>query len=236
MRKLTFVLIAALGLTLSACSSGGDKDDSGKTGAIEKVLSKPLTEDQIKKALLTIDDMPAGWSKADDDFFDEDDDEDGETESVSTNEKCQKFLDAFNAKSDVDSKQVGSGTVTFKKSEFGPFLAQSISSGKGSAAKETLDTFRDGISNCSTITETSAAGEDVKMTVNDMSFPKLGDDSVAFKVALENDFIPMEMPMVAIRSDQNLIVLLSIGIGAGIDAADLESIARKAVTRVKAAN
>lgn len=236
MRKLTFVLIAALGLTLSACSSGGAKDNSGKTGVIEKVLAKPLTDEQIIEALLTVEDMPTGWSESAENFLGDDDDNDGGTESTSSDEKCQEFLDTINDQGETkgDSKLVGSGNVAFQKSDFGPFLVQSINSGKGSSAKETLNTFRDGIANCATIEETSADGEVLKTTVTDMSFPKLGDDRVAFKVAVDNDFIPMEMPLVAIRSDQNLIILASVGIGAGIDSADLEAIARKAVTKVKA--
>ena len=60
---------------LSACGALGGQGE-GKTNPIKAVFKDPLTTAQIKPALLTLDDMPSGYSVAPEEAEEEEAEED----------------------------------------------------------------------------------------------------------------------------------------------------------------
>lgn len=217
---------------LSACGGSDKSDGSGKTGVVEKVFADPLTDAQIEKALLAVDDLPSGWSVSADDE-DEDEDDDSDSETSADNPECQKLMDAMDG--DDESEAFGEGEVSFQQSEWGPFLSQSVSSKEGDEIEKAMTAFREAFETCESFTETDADGTKTEFKISDMSFPDLGDDTVALKMSAEAEGFPVDVPLVVVRVDQNVILLASFGIGQGMDAKELETVARTAVTKVKAA-
>lgn len=214
-------------LALSGCGGG---DDSGKTGVVEKVFADPLTDAQVKEALLTVDDMPSGWTVSPDD--DEDDDSDSETDATSP--ECKKLAAVMDE--DDTSESFGEGEIEFQESEFGPFLSESVSSEEGDEVEKSMNSFREAFETCDSFTQTDDEGVKTEFKISDMSFPDLGDDTIALKMSAEAMGIPVDIPLVVVRVDQNVILLASVGLGEGMSSADLEKVARTAVTKVKAAS
>lgn len=145
MRSKIIVLPLVAFLALSACGGGGEDEaekNAGKSGVIEKVFADPLTDDQIEKALLTVEDLPSGYSVQKDD----EDEDDSESSSTSDNPKCDAFLNELN--DEDDTEPFGEGDVTFAESDFGPFLMQSISSQEGSAIKDAFGDFEKAMLSC----------------------------------------------------------------------------------------
>lgn len=230
--KTTFIAFALCSaLALSGCGGDDGAGDTGKTGVIERVFADPLTDAQIKKALLTVDDLPSGWTASPDED-EEDDDSDAETDSASA--ECKKLMDAMEG--DDSTKAFGKGEAEFQGGEWGPFLSQSVSSMKGDEIEKSMDSFRDAFQACDSFTQTDDEGVKTEFKIADMSFPDLGDDTIALKMSAEAMGIPVDIPLVVVRVDQNVILLASVGLGEGMSSADLEKVARTAVTKVKAAS
>lgn len=227
-------LLPALALVITAaCGGGGAEDskketDSGGTGMVEKVFADPLGDEQIKDALLSLDDMPSGWS-----IDDSEDEDDADTETSSDDPACNALMGAFEGDED---EAFGEGDVSFTQSEFGPFLSQAIASQEGDAIEKTMGELRQAFETCTSFTDTESDGTKTTFKVSEMSFPDLGDETLAVKLAGDADGFSFTAPLVVTRVDQNVILLVSISIGQPMPGEDLESIARTAVAKVKSAD
>jgi hypothetical protein len=224
-RIVAVMLCAAL---LAAC---GGKTGEAKTNPVEAVFKDPLTSKQIKKALLTLDDMPSGYSEDPDLVSDDDDSEDEVTKG---SPQCKKLMSAIE---EEDEKPFGEGDVGFKESDFGPFIMESVASHEGDLIKDSMGELREAFSTCKKFESTDAEGAVTKFTVAEMSFPELGDDTVAVKMSgKESSFgFTFDFNLVAVRVDQNVILMVNFGVGRALGGKKFEQLARLAVERVSAA-
>ena len=225
--RLVVAAIACIGL-LFGCAKG---EGEGKTNPVEAVFKDPLTSKQIKGALLKIEDMPSGYTKDADLISDEGD----EDEFTSGSPKCKQLMNTLD--SDEEEKPFGEGEVGFKESDFGPFVAESVSSFKGDRIKDGMGKFREAFESCTVFTTTDKDGAKTKFKVAQMSFPKLGDDTIAVKMSAKEPTLGMsfDFSLVAVRVDQNVILMLNFGVGRALGGQKFEKLARLAVERINQA-
>lgn len=224
------LLAAALCLLLLA--SCGSEPGENRTNPVEAVFKDPLTDKQIEKALLTVDDMPSGYSE-DPELVSDEDEEDDEVTSGSP--KCEELMSAMG--DEDDEKPFGEGEVGFKEGDFGPFIMESIASHKGDTIEKAMKELRDAFTMCKKFESTDKEGAVTKFTVARMSFPDLGDDTVAVKMSGKEDELGFTFTfnLVAVRVDQNVVLLVNFGIGGAMDGTKFEKLARLAVDRVEQA-
>ena len=223
MALASFVLLSACGLI------GGQGE--GKTNPVEAIFKDPLTTAQIKPTLLTLDDMPNGYSI---DRDASDDSDSGELDSSTA--ECTRLFKALERQD--NQKAFGKAEINFKADDFGPFVSETVSSFKGSKIKDQLAILDVALAKCPSFTTTDDDGAKLTFKVEELSFPDLGDQTVAGRItAKEPTFdIAIEFQMVAVRVDQNMVALANFGIGKGMGEADFEEVVRKAVERVQAAS
>ena len=209
-------------------TSCGQPEGEGKTNPVEAVFKDPLTTKQIKSALLKIEDMPSGYTKDPDLVSDEED----EDEITSGSPKCNQLMNAGD--SEEDEKPFGEGEVGFKESDFGPFVAESVSSFKGNRIKDGMGKFREAFESCTAFTTTDKDGAKTKFKVAKMSFPKLGDDTIAVKMSAKEPTLGMsfDFSLVAVRVDQNVVLMLNFGVGRALGGEKFEKLTRLAVERI----
>ena len=215
-------------LLVTAC---GARTGEEKTNPVESLFKDPLTSQQIKKSLLTIDDMPSGFSE--DPEMSTDDSEDNFTSGSSD---CKALNSTLNEPG-TKSKTVGEGEVGFKESDFGPFVAESVASFKGAAIEDSMGDLKQAFSKCKRFTTTDEDGAKLKFRVAPMSFPDLGDDTIAVKLSAKEPTFDLSftLDLVAVRVDQNVVMMLNFGIGKALAGEKFESLVRLAVDRINKA-
>lgn len=226
MNILRFVaVLACIGLLLGCAEGEGE----GKTNPVEAVFKDPLTSKQIKKALIKLEDMPSGYSEDPDLISDEED----EDEITAGSKKCKELMSALDGK-DRAEEPFGEGEVGFKQSDFGPFVGESVSSFKGSQIKDGMEKVRDAFEGCKKFETTDKDGAKLKFRVAPMSFPKLGDDTIAVKMSgTESSFgMSFDFNLVAVRVDQNVVMMINFGIGKALGGQKFEKLTRLAVERI----
>lgn len=232
-RRVVGVLLAMV-LALAGC--GGDGGGGGGTAAPSASSATPtptptptpsatVTDAQLKTALLATTDMPSGWSVSPDDDDEEDDSGDDECPELSALE------DEF--------ERVPDAEVSFSKDQLGPFFNESI--GAFASVEEVtraLTQYDAALAKCKTFTMTDEeSGEKIQATVGPLSFAKLGDHVVSYRMSMKFDagMYTLDTAIVRVRNYAVLVVGSSVrtSIGGGqISTAELEALARKAVDKV----
>ncbi len=172
---------------LAAC--GGNSDDRSDTLSATTTTSKapseaPPDEEATKTtttsespaaladALLTLDDMPTGWTTAPELLDDEDDGDDGDGDGDGDDE-CN-----FEPKLDDDDQ----ADAAFKEGELGPFVLSSVGRFEDEdTAIAYLEEFQTFIDRCQSFEE-----DGVSNTVSPLSFPAFGDSSFAFRLTVDD--------------------------------------------------
>lgn len=239
MRRLHAPVIA-LFLIISGCGgNGGEADDRAATlptqeapetsTSSEKAKSTESADSgDLKAKLLTVADMPTGYSEAPPEETEADDDEPSEF-----CKELQEFEEQHKASEEVE--------VTFQKgtpSLFGGAnLVESLGRFESEArANDAFDAFVKGMQNCKTFEQTDEEGT-FKGSFSALSFPKLADDTFAahlsgsggsegFNIDIAGDFV-------AVRESRVILLIATITFGAGaVQPSELETIVRKAVDKL----
>jgi hypothetical protein len=199
-----------------------------KTNPVEAIFKDPLTSKQIKDALIKLEDLPSGYTE--DRELISDDSEDDKLTAGS--KKCESLNSTLNA--DESVKPFGEGEVGFKESEFGPFVGESVSSFKGSRVEDGMGKLKDAFKTCKKFETTAKDGTKTKFSVSQMSFPSLGDDTIAVKMTASEPTFGMsfDLSLVAVRIDQNVVMMLNFGIGKALGGQKFEKLTRLAVERI----
>jgi hypothetical protein len=180
-----------------------------------------LTTAQAKKALLTLDDMPTGWAQ---------DRPDPNTDDPSvTPDRCSAILNALNGQ----GRPLARANASFNAGGFGPQLEQSVTSWPKSQLpilKKLTDAFRQ----CPKFTSTSKDGSSATFQAGGLSFPNVGDRTLALRLKAKTDGIDFVLDLVYIAKGNNGITLVVSGLQP-LGGATLESLARKAVAHLDAA-
>jgi len=213
-------------LLLSACGadSGDERAETvGSTsanagGSATKSKTFRLNQEQVNAALLTVSDMPTGFTSS------------ASTEEGSKSESLSgcAALDALDTTKDPGVK----AKAAFKQSDFGPFISEDIAV-QIDKAKENYDRFASAIKTCAAFDSPNDDGEITKFTLAALSFPNLGDETFALK-ASGTAMFPVSLDIAVVRLGDTLIFISNGGIGSA-DSVVTESVTRKAVEKVKAA-
>lgn len=227
MKSVLAALAVASALVLAACGPSSPEVDPQKYGTVvEEAPRKLLSEDQIEKALLTVKDLPDGWSVSPA----PDPAGGSEVRRDSSYPACKKLTKTL----DDDISASGTGDVYFSRSENGPFLSQSVLSRPKREVVKEMKSLRKVLADCPSYTET-AQGMTITYQPSSMAFPKLGDDTVALRLRSSSGGQVIDVPMVIIRVGRTLVMLASFEVGGSMSPQEFEAVARTAVKKAKAA-
>ena len=172
----------------------------------------------LKSALLTVQDFPTGWK----------------TTPVSDSESeasgdCGDRLEAFDD-AHPDSKIKAEAAFESDSDEIDEeLMAFTDIDALTADVAEYISIIR----GCTTI-ELQVGDDEVKLSVSELSFPRLGDESLAYSATGKIDGVSIELNLVMVRLGPVLLQLTQSGVFSA-DAEFLSEIATKAVAKLEAA-
>jgi hypothetical protein len=209
-RMKTIAVAAAVSMLLfGGC---GSKDGSGSQSS-----GGTVSPGKLSSALLTISDMPTGWSEGTGDTTrSTESSSNGESNSfkdVLCPESAAALPDSFKDLGEADSSATSSAWVEFSKSSMGPFLMQGAVSGSGSADKR-FDTIKSALEGCKGKTWDDTDKEGVKTTYSlaPVSAPKLGDRSFAYRITGDASMGELTFDLIMGQKGDVLITLISVSL------------------------
>lgn len=179
-----------------------------------------LSAAQAKRALLTLDDMPTGWSQDKPDPADNDD--------TVTPKRCAAVFDALDGHDPLAEAE-----ASFSAGDLGPSLDHTVSSWPKSQV-QALKQITQALQQCPKFTSTSKDGSSATFEASGLSFPNLGDRTLALRLKGKTEGISVMLDVVYIVKGNNAIVLMASGIQP-LDGATFEKLARTAISRLDAA-
>ena len=174
--------------------------------------------ERLSAALLSIEDMPTGWAVGPPD----------EDEDENENDICG-----------ISSGQFAEGaaarvTANFQESEFGPFLAQVIDFFPDGDAERVMTEFSDAFGSCTEWTDIDEDGTETTWRLSPLSFPKVGDETFAFRMSTVTFLGAFEVDFIVWRRGDVVEVIGHSMIGfEGIDSEQTEAFVRQADERSK---
>ena len=231
---------AAMTLVLAGCGGGGDGRARTIEGAEASASSvggasaapvevdgdgdKTLTEAELNAALLIVTDLPTGYKQGTPDV-DDDDDTAGDTDECSA--KFKKLGDA-------EDTEAASAEASFEGGGLGTILEQGLESYEDEDTVEgRFDDVLEVLNECKTFTDIDDAGVKTDFTVGPLSFPKLGDDTVALAVTGKTPDFQIALNIVIVRLGRNVMSVAQGGLAT--DTAALEQASRKGFEKLAAA-
>ena len=243
--RITVVALSAV-VVIAGCS-GGERSDRARTvqgteaqessagaeaSSDESQMADPagevLSKSDARAALPLVSDLPTGWSTDPDDVAGDDDDDD-DSGDVYRPARCGRLFDALDRDDDPD-KQLVEVDSSFRKSELGPYLNVSVASFEDEVQQEPFDDLVDALGECPKFSVTDEEGT-YSMAAAPLSFPNLGDDTLALRFSARRDGTNFEMDFVAVRSGHNVIGATQIAL-LGVDTAATEQALRAVVSRI----
>lgn len=233
MRRLPAVAVSLLVL-IAAC--GGEEqdvaDDRARTldpPASAEAPAKPegdgdklLSESELQAALLTVQDLPTGYT-VDTSLNEDDEDEPGD--------ECAARFEALD---EGEVEPAAEADIGYEGG-FGIVLEQGLSNFEDEDdITAQFDSFSKLAADCPKFTSTDADGAETQFTVGALSFPKLGDDTLAFALTVETPDVRGRINIAIVQLGRNVMYVSQGGLTA--DAAVLEQAARKGLERLAAAS
>jgi hypothetical protein len=211
MKPTGLALALAVSLLLTACGSDGPESnaEAGNAGAEQSAAApapEPLTQAELQAALVTLDDLPTGYSP---DEVSEDDDD---TEFESENPECQDrydLLEDFGDDADVEAEVAfAQEPATSLEQSWGAYSASGEELSAQLAAIESV------VTECSQGRILSTDGTPpLDVTFTPISFPQLGDDSFAMNGKVSSDGITVALTFAFVRVGQNVQAVFQGGLG-----------------------
>lgn len=202
-------------------------DPTQETASTETVAAEPepaagrsLTQEQLHQALPAVTDLPTGWSVV----ADGDDAADEDVDSTVSPPECQVVFDALGER---DAEPVSEAAVDFGRGELGPFLDVSIASYEEPVEPGRLQAAAEALSTCPDFTVEDPE-QTVTFSASALSFPNLGDETLAIRLSGEVDDFDVSADQVLVVVGANVVSLTSLSI-LDNDPAALEAAARAAV-------
>ncbi|MCX9191614.1 hypothetical protein C3Y87_09340 [Carbonactinospora thermoautotrophica] len=210
----------AVGLLLAGCGGSSDRATTlpeQKPSQAAAQGNKKLTQADLQSALLTVTDMPTGFT-------------------VDTSTKSSENDDELSGCAAMDSvkKQDGpKAEANFTKGSFGPFVGEELALLGEEQARKSMSMLNEVLAKCRTFTSKDDNGETVTVKLNTLSFPKIGDDTYALRVTLGSGGIAVDADVITIRRGGVLILITNAQLGSP-DSQLTETVARKALAKVDA--
>jgi hypothetical protein len=208
---------------LSSTSGRPTNADVEKVEAPENSAGEQLTRAQIETALLSVSDLPSGWSKTPDE-------KDDESEDTIEPARCQAVINALD---DDSTNAAAKGEANFNKGgAFGTIMSETISSYSREVDSRVVQHIADAFSECPTFTSTDEEGEVSTVTVSPMSFANLGDQTLAVTMTFESSMFTVSVNVAYVVVGHNVVALINGGLG-GADGAQFEKFAKQAVSKLE---
>lgn len=193
---------------------------STKAGAptAAPVKAKALSAAQAKRALLTLADMPPGWTR------EKPKPDDGDDDPV-TPKRCAAVFDRIDQR-----KPLAEAKISFTAGDLGPSLEHTVT-GWPSSQVPVLKQIARALKQCPKFTSRSKDGSSITIQASALSFPNLGDRTLAFRMKARSRGITIVLDAVYIAKGNNGIALVVVGLQP-VRGATLVQVARAAVNRL----
>ena len=236
MRMIVAALCLVLALT-AACSRDGDGGEKREAASSDAATAgaaagaSPATSTQapaaggaqgqapdLSRALLTLADLPTGWSEA------------------QPPESEDDVNSGFCGTGSASVTNVGKVSAEFTGEAPGSLVAQTVSAYGVGDAKRVLDFLGETLRGCTEWRETTADGQVITYRFAPLPFPRLGDQSLTTRMKLEIGDVSVEVDIVVIRRGDIATLLAHIATASGgppnIDSTLTERVARRADARL----
>lgn len=230
--------VTLLGLFLvSGCGSDEPIETSrdSQPAATEEVAEpRVLTSDELTAALLTVDDLPTGFS------VDETALEDLESTDEIVRASGDSCTDLWEAtETPFGDEEYVEASAAFAGGELGPFLTQDLIAVDESAVASEFATLQLAIEDCTSLVSRDADGFETSVEFAPITAPDLGDKNFAFEMRITYAYGDVEVDalatLVMTSVGGNLMILSSIVVEMGepFEAAEFEALAQVAVARLQ---
>lgn len=213
MRK-SLLTLAAL-VAVGGCSSATQQAQTlatPSTAAASPSAAASTASTDLKAALLTVTDLPAGWST-----YQTSNENDGPASCPALNNGPWKKLPQ-------------SADADFSQGQTGPFLLEELASGGSDKVSAALQSFANATSTCSHFTGKSDSGT-LDFTLAALSFPKYADATYAFALTIKSDSgLSAGGDVVVVRKGNVLVEVTMFGLGS-VPVSQVEDIVNKAVSK-----
>ncbi|MGD9890125.1 MAG: hypothetical protein AB7R89_28220 [Dehalococcoidia bacterium] len=217
--------IAIIALSLVACGSDSDQADTlsaptpaaatsqsvSTTEAAASVATTAPTatatppprgtpsEADVRAALITLQDLPTGWTIDPDPDTDEDDGE-------------GTICDIPSAR----QSRLVSVEANFQKGTIGPFISHAISVYQDGAAKQLMDDAVKILETCREWETTNDDGSPLVMKLTPLSFAKVGEQTFAFRATMTSGGFPFQADIVYLRDGDvmHVVTYMTVGVTA----------------------
>lgn len=229
MLRRSILLASVLALISTACG-GEDRAQTLEAEPTEVPAEQVVTDEAtLRQALLTIEDLPTGWTTA------------AEEEGATEEEPAPCGIEPT-------EEETTSVEEHFQKGELEDQLMVSVSAFDNAGdAEAALQEFRTQLQNCREWEDTDDEGTHFAWALSPLSFPNLGEETVAFRVSAditgnEEGFeitASMVGDMIVVRRVNAVSGVFHFGLGlfgpAEIDSEQTETFARKADEKLSSA-
>ena len=232
----TLVLIGAL----SACGSAPERAETVGTASPAAPVAEPtkaapkpkgagdeLNATQVKAALLAVGDMPTGWAAAES----EPDKEDNSTVEPAS---CQKLFDQMDStKQDVKAKHKAKASFE-QGGMLGVQFEEEVASFADDGQGDKVQGVAQALTKCPKLTIVDGADR-TPMTMTGLSFPNLGDQTLAFRATAKAEGIDVVLDVVFVAVGHNIVSFTAAGLQP-MSGTDLEKVARAGMSKVAVAS
>ncbi len=185
-----------------------------------------LSAKQVKAALLAVGDMPTGWAAAES----EPDEEDNSAVEPAS---CQKLFDQMDStKQGVKAKHKGKASFE-QGGMLGVQFEEEVASFPDDGQGDKVQDVAQALTKCPKLVIVDGADR-TPMTMTGLSFPNLGDQTLAFRATAKTEGIEVVLDVVFVAVGHNIVSFTAAGLQP-MSGADLETVARAGMSKVAAA-
>ncbi|MEV6851675.1 hypothetical protein [Actinoplanes sp. NPDC051411] len=224
MRGLVGMVTAAMVVVLAGCGSPDSRRaqtvdpparaDSGARAVANRIFSAKQLED----ALLSVSELPTGWSV------------DPESDNSSTKDSSGEY---------AECPQLGAVIQRYRDApaaEFKSPAAAAFSEGLLSLppaeAKKMLTDFSAAVAACRKLSIDGGYGRSFDMFMSGLSFPQVGDETFAFRATAQTVGVTVSMDQVLVRRAGVVLAISNLTTGGTADTTATEDVTRRALSKV----
>lgn len=233
LRSLALPAAAALAL-LAGCSSGaeaGSPSTSSSTGATPAMAAnssaRTPTAAEVRAAVPPLAELPAGWRI---------DTSDGmpspaDAQAKVSPPKCQALFDQLHRQRKDAGEDIATAAERhYRSPDSTRFVSVSVDGYAGTAAENLFGAAAEALADCPRFQSTAAA-DPAQFRASPLSFPRLGDETLALRFLGTARSRPFTLDFVAVRVGRTSITAQQLSFG---DRADADLLVKLATSSVRA--
>lgn len=187
-------------------SSGGTSGTTASSDVELHAVGRTLDDDEAEAALPDVSSLPTGWSVDTDTSDDSDDESEGKVKPAECEAILEDVSDGWN------EEPTGEAEQAYAAGGMGPFMEVGISSFDKEYPEDAFGELLEAFEDCPEFTSVED-GDSTTFKVSSLSFPNLGEETAAVRMAAESDGIPIGVDLVVIRAGHTVISLAHSSIG-----------------------